>query len=85
MAVGPQRYDPMQFVDQHGQPKDNAEGSNGANQPVYEDVLEVLPKIFLLEIISSSEDHRRKQPVEEDLLVEVYLSDAATKVQDASE
>ena len=68
----------MQFIDQHSQPKNDAKRSNGPYKSIDKDILEVLPEIFLLEIISSSEDHRRQQAIEEDLLIEVYLGDAAT-------
>lgn len=85
MAVGSERYDPMHFIDQHSQSKDDPKGSDGSNKSIDKDILEVLPEIFLLEIISSSEDHRRQQAIEEDLLIEIYLGDIAAEVQDASE
>lgn len=68
----------MQFIDQHSQPKNDAKRSNGPYKSIDEDILEVFPEIFLLEIISSSEDHRRQQAIKKDLLIEVYLGDAAT-------
>lgn len=67
----------MQFIDQHRQPKNDAKWSDGAYKSIDKDILEILPEIFLLEIISSSEYHGRKQAIEEDLLIEVYLRDAA--------
>lgn len=58
MTIRPQRYNQMQLIHQHSQTKDNSKGSDSSNKTIDEDILEVLPKIFFLEIISSSKDHR---------------------------
>jgi hypothetical protein len=47
--------------------------------------LKVFTKIFFLQIIPTSEDHRRQQTIEEDLLVEVNLVDIVYQIHDSSE
>ena len=79
MAFRPQWDDPVETVDCPGQPQDEPEGGEGAHQPEYQNVLEVLPEIFLLEVVAAGEDHRGQEAVEEDLLVKLTRPTALKK------
>ena len=75
----------MQIIDKRSESEHDPEGSYRTGQAVDQDELEVFTEIFLLEVITPSEDHRRQQPVEKDLLVEVHLRNVVEVVQESSE
>ena len=77
--------DPLQLVDEVGQPEDGSEGDDGAQKAEEEDVLEVPLKIFLLQIVAARKNHGWQQSVEEDLLVKGHIVDISKGVHDEPE
>lgn len=75
----------MQMVDEVCKPENNSKGHDGSQQSKQQNILKVFTKIFLLEIVPTSEDHRRQQTIEEDLLVEIDLVDIVYQVHDGPE
>lgn len=85
MTIGSKGYDPIEFVDEIGKAEDDSKGCDGANEPIDEDILEILAEILLLEIISSCKDHGGKQRIEEDFLIEIYILNLASNIECSSE
>jgi len=76
------RNDQVQMVNKIGEAKDGPKGHNGPQKAKDHDILEVLLEILLFEIVSSSEDHGRKKPVEEDFFIKVDISDVFAEEHD---
>jgi len=63
----------MKLTDEIGQCESNPKWHNSPQNGIGNNVQQIFPKIFFLQIVATREDHRRQQPIEEDFLVELQF------------